>query len=353
MTPGSMRPASVPVVGQDPDALAATGAALADVVRVEPILLGADGVLPTSLRGRRVALYVLAAAVPADPVDVTACTRLRALIPAVLPVAAGFADCAHAPAVAAESARRLGLPRVLPADPETVRRALDALPPPAAHPPAAPSARSASESRHWDGRAERAAYLRSALARARVQLLADSAARHRRAAGREQPAERVTGELRVVAERCRADTEEVIAAIRRGTLAGWPDGGERTPSGSWNCAPPPVAEPDRFRPEDLLLPLVMASAALGVARVLPIGPMAVPVSVLLALLGALWLLRLRRRTADRARRRAWAGEAAGAARQRVDQQIVAALVTAEAQIGLVLSTPPRGSGTDRRSGASE
>lgn len=359
---------AVAVCGQDPDAVAAATAVLAGIALPIAVPIGADGDV-TIPAGMSAGLLVLTAAVPADPVDRCAAARLRAGLPALLPVAAGFGACGHAGAVALESAHRLGVPAVLPLDRDTLRRALTTLPPPA-EAAIRVAARSASGavpagSRGDPTRGERAAYLRAALARARADLLAEASLRHRRVAeaAADGSVATVTAGLRAASRDCRAATENAILAINRGAFAG-----RDAPSPAVDPWPqPPVTGPGPGppRPEDLLLPVLGASAALGVARAAPpgwVGGWSTLLAALAGICGALWLLRIRRRAAGRARWRAWVQESAAVARGRVDQRIAAALVVAEARAGVALARPipargPRKSpspvGTDRPPGASE
>lgn len=345
---------TVLVAGQDP----AGAAAVADRLGGDAAAVGADGV-PIPLGEHRgdhdVLVYVLDACVPADAVDAAALGRLRAGLPIVL-AATGADVYPDAADVLAASGRLLG-GDVVSVQPDSgggfdALRAALADPLPArpvapAGPPAAPP-NSALE------RADRSAYLRSTIARVRAALLADSAEGFRR--HEDEPGADVRPRLTGVAVALERSLYAQLCAAYRGTFAGWPD----PPEPAVPVLPrpdPPEAPAHRRRPEDLAVLILGASAGLGIGRAVAapleaLGALrwlALPISLAVGLAAAVWLLRVRRRSTVRADRRSWADAAAAGFRQRVEFELAAALVAAEADAALRLA---RGPGTDREAGAS-
>lgn len=346
---------TVLVAGQDP----AAAVAVAEGLEGDAAAIGADGApLPLGAhRGDHDALvYVLDACVPADAVDVVALGRLRADLPAVL-AATGADVYPDAAATLAESARRLGLD-VVSVQPDTgggfdALRAALAEPAPV-RPTAEPGPPAGAPPSPALERADRSAYLRSTVARTRATLLADSAEGFRR------DADTSPGDLREGLTEVVVGLEDSLHAHLRGayraTFAGWPEPPE--PAVPVLPRPDPPEEPARGRrPEDLAVLVLGASAGLGIGRAVAapleaLGALrwlALPISLAVGLAAALWLLRVRRRAAARADRRSWADAAAGRFRQRVEFELAAALVAAEADAALRLA---RGPGTDREAGAS-
>ncbi|MCA0158438.1 hypothetical protein LB823_19755 [Tsukamurella sp. M9C] len=359
---------TVLVAGQDP----AGAAAVADRLGGDAAAIGADGV-PVPLgehRGDHDALvYVLDACVPADAVDAVALGRLRAGLATVL-AATGADVYPHAADTLAESGRRLG-GDVVSVQPDSgggfaALRAALADPPPL-RPPSVPSApdthgtgpeapggaRGAPPSPALE-RADRSAYLRSTVARIRAALLADSAEGFRRQ--EDEPGPDVRPRLTAVAVALERSLHAQLCAAYRGTFAGWPD----PPEPAVPVLPrpdPPEVPAHRRRPEDLAVLILGASAGLGIGRAVAapleaLGALrwlALPISLAVGLGAAVWLLRVRRRSTARADRRNWADAAAAGFRQRVEVELAAALVAAEADAALRLA---RGPGTDREAGAS-
>lgn len=352
---------TVLVAGQDP----AGAVAVADRLGGDAAAIGADGV-PVPLgehRGDHDALvYVLDACVPADAVDTVALGRLRAGMPTVL-AATGADVYPHAADTLAESGRRLG-GEVVSVQPDSgggfdALRAALADPPPLRSPsaPRAPEApggvRGAPPGPALE-RADRSAYLRSTVARIRAALLADSAEGFRRQ--EDEPGPDVRPRLTAVAVALERSLHAQLCAAYRGTFAGWPD----PPEPAVPVLPrpdPPEAPAHRRRPEDLAMLILGASAGLGIGRAVAapleaLGALrwlALPISLAVGLGAAVWLLRVRRRSTARADRRNWADAAAAGFRQRVEAELAAALVAAEADAALRLA---RGPGTDREAGAS-
>ncbi|CAM3956671.1 hypothetical protein ACXYTP_19965 [Tsukamurella ocularis] len=347
---------TVLVAGQDP----AGAAAVADRLGGDAAAVGADGV-PVPLGAHRgdhdVLVYVLDACVPADAVDAVALGRLRANLPAVL-AATGADVYSDAADVLAESGRRLG-GDVVSVQPDSgggfdaLRSALaDPLPARTvapAGPPAAPS-NPALE------RADRSAYLRSTIARVRAAVLAESAEGFRRHEDEDGPGGDVRGRLTAVVAGLERSLEAQLRAAYRGTFAGWPDPPE--PAAPALPRPdPPEAPAHRRRPEDLAVLILGASAGLGIGRAVAapleaLGALrwlALPISLAVGVAAALWLLRVRRRGTVRAERRNWADAATAGFRQRVEVELAAALVAAEADAALRLA---RGPGTEREADAS-
>ncbi|KXP12331.1 hypothetical protein AXK57_18675 [Tsukamurella pulmonis] len=342
------------VAGQDPAGAAAVAARLGAAAAV----VGPDGAL-TPLGAHPgehdVLVYVLDACVPADTVDEVALGRLRTRLPTVL-AATGADVYPDAEAVLAESARRLDA-EVVSVQPdsgggiEDLRAALEhpASPSPARPAPApSPSPGPALE------RADRSAYLRSTVARMRAALLAASADGFRRQ--EDEPAPDVRARLTDVVVGLERSLHEHLRGAYRGTFAGWPD----PPEPAVPVLPrpaPPEAPAHRRRPEDLAVLILGASAGLGIGRAVAapleaLGALrwlALPISLAVGLAAAVWLLRVRRRATARADRRNWADAAAASFRQRVEFELAAALVAAEADAALRLA---RGPGTDREAGAS-
>ncbi|KXP03216.1 hypothetical protein [Tsukamurella pseudospumae] len=356
------------VAGQDPAGAVAVAARLGG----DAAAVGADGAL-TPLGEYRdphdVAVYVLDACVPADAVDLAALGRLRAGLSTVL-VATGAEVYPDAAETTAASARRLGAD-VLAVQPDSgagfdaLHEALVHPAPPAPRPPrmgAAPS-NPALE------RADRSAYLRAAVARLRATLLAASAEGFRL---RQDVDERLDddGDVRarldgVVVELERSLREQ-LRAVYRGTFAGWPAVPEPA-APSLPRADPPAAPARRRGPEDAAVLVLGASAGLGIGRAVAaplealggVRWLALPISLAVGLAAAVWLLRVRRRTAARAERRNRADAASAVFRQRVEVELAAALVAAEADAALRIARGPatdpgggRGSGTDPGAGAS-
>ncbi|MCS3781447.1 hypothetical protein [Tsukamurella ocularis] len=347
---------TVLVAGQDP----AGAAAVADRLGGDAAAVDADGV-PVPLGEHRgdhdVLVYVLDACVPADAVDAIALGRLRADLPTVL-AATGADVYPHAAATLAESGRRLG-GDVVSVQPDSgggfaeLRAAL-AAPAPAcpASPAGAPTVPGPPGAALE--RADRSAYLRSAIARIRAALLADSAEGFRR--HEDEPGDDVGSRLTGVVLTLERSLGAHLRAAYRGTFAGWPD----PPEPAVPVLPrpdPPAAPADRRRPEDLAVLILGASAGLGIGRAVAaplevLGALrwlALPISLAVGLAAAVWLLRMRRRSTARAERRSWADAAAAGFRQRVEVELAAALVAAEADAALRLA---RGPGTDREAGAS-
>ncbi|GAB3130958.1 hypothetical protein GCM10027289_16420 [Tsukamurella serpentis] len=360
---------TVLVAGQDP----AGAVAVAQRLGGHAAVVGADGAL-TPLGGRAAgsaaeqysaAVYLLDSCVPADAVDLAALGRLRCAYPTVL-AATGAEVYPDAAATTAESARRCGaeVHGVQPASGAGFEALSAALadpgpvqPPPA---PARPGAQAGAGSAALE-RADRSAYLRTTIARLRAAALAEAAQDLRahdvreldlRVGGREQLAERLADTV----ARLELSLHGRLRAAYRGTFAGWPDPPEP--------AAPVLSRPDlpdapahRRRPEDAAVLLLGASAGLGIGRAVAapleaLGALrwaAVPISLAVGLAAALWLLRVRRRSAAGSADRAWAEKATAAFRQRVEFDLAAALVAAESDAALRLA---RGPGTDRRPGAS-
>lgn len=345
---------TVLVAGQDPAGAVAVAARLDGAAAA----VGADGALiPLGERtdaGHDVLVYVLDVCVPADAVDALAFGRLRAGVPTV--VAATGADVyPDAEATLAESARRLDA-AVLSVQPDSgggfdaLRAALEH-PSPARPvrpvPPAAPPGPALE-------RADRSAYLRSTVARMRAGLLAASAEGFRR--HEDDPEPDVRARLTGVVVGLERSLHAQLRAAYRGTFAGWPEPPE--PAAPVLPRPTPPDEPATHRrPEDLAVLILGASAGLGIGRAVAapleaLGALrwlALPISLAVGLAAAVWLLRVRRRTTARADRRNWADAAAASFRQRVEFELAAALVAAEADAALRLA---RGPGTDREAGAS-
>ncbi|BDH55327.1 hypothetical protein [Tsukamurella sp. PLM1] len=366
---------TVLVAGQDP----AGAVAVAALLDGRAAVVGADGALtPLGERAERydAAVYVLDACVPADAVDAVALGRLRSAYPTVL-AATGTDVYAGAAATIAESARRCGaeVHDVQPdggAGVEALRAALQRLAPVRAPVPAAtpsPAANPALE------RADRSAYLRTTIARVRATLLASSADAFRGASAGGLPGlagaagggsgaagsdadDRglLDARLRDVAAGLERSLHEHLCAAYRGTFAGWRVAPE--PAAPALPRPEAPAAPARSRrPEDVAVLILGASAGLGIGRAVAapleaLGALrwlALPISLAVGLAAALWLLRVRRRTTDRAAHRTWADAATAAFRQRVEFELAAALVAAESDAALRLA---RGPGTDRGAGAS-
>lgn len=345
---------SVLVAGQDPAGAAAVAAHLGGRAAV----VGPDGALTPldEIDGVPDALvYVLDACVPADAVDVAALARLRAELPSVL-AATGADVYPEAAATLAVSADRLDAD-VVSVQPDTgggvdaLRAALQAPRPPRALPHRAPG--SSPPPGPALERADRSAYLRSTIARMRAALLADSAEGFRR---QDDAAPDVRGRLTEVVVGLERSLHAQLRAAYRGTFAGWPDPPEPAVPALPRPAPPAAPE-HRRRPEDLAVLVLGASAGLGIGRAVAapleaLGALrwlALPISLAVGLAAALWLLRVRRRSAARADRRNWADAAAAGFRQRVEFELAAALVAAEADAALRLA---RGPGTEREAGAS-
>ncbi|GIZ96890.1 MULTISPECIES: hypothetical protein [Tsukamurella] len=339
---------TVLVAGQDP----AGATAVAEALGARAAVVGADGALtplgdPPGEVER--AVYVLDACVPADAVDVVALGRLRARYGTV--VAATGADVyPGAAATCTDSARRLGVD-VLPVEAgmPAVRAALEAALPE----PVAPVA----VERPGPGleRADRSAYLRSTIARMRATLLAESADRFRGSDDDAAP-EQVRARLDRASAALERSLYEHLRGAYRGTFAGWPSPPEpAVPVLSRPGPPEPPAH--RRRPEDAAVLVLGASAGLGIGRAVAapleaLGALrwlALPISLLVGVAAALWLLRVRRRTTARATRRSWSDGAAAAHRQRVEYELAAALVAAESDAALRLA---RGPGTEPRPDAS-
>ncbi len=344
---------SVLVAGQDPAGAAAVAARLGGVAAA----VGPDGALTPlgAPAGAAEALvYVLDVCVPADAVDEAALARLRAELPSVL-AATGADVYPDAAATLAASAQRLDAD-VVSVQPDT-GGGFDALRAALERPrPAAPSRERPSSSPPPGPaleRADRSAYLRSTIARMRAALLADSAEGFRR---QDEAAPDVRGRLTEVVVGLERSLHEHLRAAYRGTFAGWPDPPE--PAVPVLPRPAPPAAPERRnRPEDLAVLVLGASAGLGIGRAVAapleaLGALrwlALPISLAVGLAAAVWLLRVRRRSAARADRRNWADAAAAGFRQRVEFELAAALVAAEADAALRLA---RGPGTEREAGAS-
>ncbi|ADG77013.1 Response regulator receiver protein OS=Tsukamurella paurometabola (strain ATCC 8368 / DSM /CCUG 35730 / CIP 100753 / JCM 10117 / KCTC 9821 / NBRC 16120/ NCIMB 702349 / NCTC 13040) OX=521096 GN=Tpau_0370 PE=4 SV=1 [Tsukamurella paurometabola] len=340
---------TVLVAAQD----AAGAIAVARALDGAPAVVGADGALtPLAEQPREVdaAVYVLDACVPADPVDSVALGRLRARWGTVV-AATGAEAYPDSAATCAESARRLGV-AVLPVEPglAAIRAALACAPAPEPCVPAVPARPNPALER-----ADRSAYLRSTVARMRAALLAESAERFR---GRDDDAspERVRARLERTVAGLELSLHEYLRAAYRGTFAGWPSPPE--PAVPVLSRPDPTEPPaHRRRPEDAAVLVLGASAGLGIGRAVAapleaLGTLrwlALPISLVVGLAAALWLLRVRRRTSARASRRAWSDGAAAAHRQRVEYEIAAALVAAESDAALRLA---RGPGTEPRPDAS-
>ncbi len=358
------------VAGQDPAGAAAVAARLGGAAAV----VGADAALtPIGTRPASsgadpgedepdALVYVLDACVPADEVDAAALGRLRPRLPTVL-AATGADVYPEAADTLAESARRLR-GTVVSVQPDSgggldALRAALAAPPPAPGPaaPGATGGGSAPEPPPSPAleRADRSAYLRSTVARIRATLLAASAEGFRRPE-EEQEGDDVRGRLTAVVEDLERALHHRLRAAYRGTFAGWPDAPEP--------AVPELPRPDspeepprRRRPEDVAVLVLGASAGLGIGRAVaaPLEALgvlrwlALPISLAVGLAAALWLLRARRRATARADRRNRADAACAGFRQRVEFELAAALVAAEADAALRLA---RGPGTEREAGAS-
>ncbi|MDF0529896.1 hypothetical protein P0W64_17845 [Tsukamurella sp. 8F] len=362
---------TVLLCGQDPEAVTACRDLLGGIEDVElrtaEVALGGDVPVPP---GTRAAVYVLDSAAPADGVDAIAVARLRAATGPVVVVATG-ADRYQDAAVARARSRALLDADVHRLDlghgAERLRAALRDLPPASSHGlqvGAEPVGDAASPVRAAAlEKADRAAYLRSSVARSRAALLVESAEAFRTRAdeARQAPCGPEPDEL---AELIAATVSTLSArlaghlrALYRGTFAGW-DAQPAAPVPDVRVPAPAPPRQDRRRAEDAALLLVGASAGLGLGRALTVpldlvGSLrvaALPVSLVLGLVCAVWLLRVRRRAAARSARRAWAVDAVAAARQRTEHEIVAALVAAESAASLALA---RGMvGTGRRAHAS-
>lgn len=360
---------TVLVAGQDPAGAAAVAALLGGRAAV----VGADGALtPLGERAERydAAVYVLDACVPADAVDAVALGRLRSVYPTVL-AATGADVYPGAAATIAESARRCGA-EVHGVQPdsgegvEVLRAALER-PEPVRDPDAAPVSPAPNPALE---RADRSAYLRTTIARVRAALLASSADAFRGASAGVVDEARGGGgagagadarellhvRLRDAAAGLERSLHGHLRAAYRGTFAGWPAAPE--PAAPALPRPEPPAAPARSRrPEDAAVLILGASAGLGIGRAVAapleaLGALrwlALPISLAVGLAAAVWLLRVRRRSTDRAAHRTWADAATAAFRQRVEFELAAALVAAESDAALRLA---RGPGTDRGAGAS-
>ncbi|MET9327225.1 hypothetical protein [Tsukamurella sp. NPDC003166] len=354
------------VAGQDP----AGAVAVASRLGGDAAAVGADGVL-TPLGEHRdqhdVGVYVLDACVPADAVDLAALGRLRAGLPTVL-VATGAEVYPDAAETTDVSARRLGAD-VLAVQPdsgagfEALQAALEHPAPPVPRPPRPAPSNPALE------RADRSAYLRATVARLRASLLAASAEGFRRPEDGDERLDDhddVCARLDGVVVELERSLRAQLRAVYRGTFAGWPAVPEPA-APSLPRADPPAAPARRRGPEDAAVLVLGASAGLGIGRAVaaPLDVLggarwlALPISLAVGLAAAVWLLRVRRRTAARSERRNRADAASAVFRQRVEVELTAALVAAEADAALRIARGPatdpgagRASGTGPGAGAS-
>lgn len=356
------------MAGQDPAGAAAVAAQLGGCAAA----VGSDGALtPLGEQPRGeggvfdVAVYLLDACVPADAVDTVALGRLRSAYPTVL-AATGADVYPDAAATIGKSAQLLEL-QVVSVQPndgtgvDDLRAALEQPTPMCTAKAVAPSGAAPNPALE---RADRSAYLRTTIARLRASLLAASADGFRRSEdGSEAGVEAadVPRRLAKIAAELEGSLHERLRAAYRGTFAGWPDPPE--PAAPVLPRPAvPEAPAHRRRPEDAAVLVLGASAGLGIGRAVAapleaLGAMrwlALPISLAVGLLAALWLLRLRRRTTVRAERRSWEDAASAAFRQRVEFELAAALVAAESDAALRLARGPARTspGTEHGAGAS-
>lgn len=208
------------------------------------------------------------------------------------------------------------------------------------------------------GRADRLAAARSELGRVRSQSLADVAAGSRAlaaaatdrcarisAGGVDDYVSWFTGRTAELSERIDRAVDERIDEVRAVTLAGvdgGPGGSDRTAT----AEPPPDARPARPVPtgrrgaEDALVVLIGASTGLGIGR-LVVAPMAsfhtvqwisMPLTLVLGVAIAAWVVRVRRTAALRTEMRGWSTDALAEARARLDHRVTLRVAAAEPQL---------------------
>lgn len=341
------------VAGQDPAGAAAVARVLGPGAVAASV--GSDGLavpldaastVPATADGCPV-VYVLDSCVPSDTVDEVAVRRLQRFGPVIV-VATGADVYPDAAGTRQDSGRRLSM-EVLAVEPGTqtgfdeVRRALATAP----NRPCAPAAREASNASPQRTaaleRADRAAYLRTTIARVRAAMLAETAQRFR-IVDDEADADTVRTHLDRAVDGTEHALRTRIHQVYRGTFAGW----DTAPVPAPVVLPRPEV-PDgarsRRRPENAAVLVLGASAGLGIGRAVAapleaLGPMrwfALPISLAIGLAAAVWLLRVRTRSTARAGRKSWADAAASATRQRVEFELAAALVAAESDASLRLA----------------
>lgn len=205
------------------------------------------------------------------------------------------------------------------------------------------------------GRADRLAVLRVGIGRARTQTMGDihagiralaTAAGARSAtvtrAGLAEHTAWLDRELAVLTGRIDAITEERIEEVATATLVGL-DVSEEAP-------PPPDDEPVGVRRspptggrpgEDALLMVIGASTGLGIGR-LVVAPMAavqtlqwfsMPLTLILGLGVAVWVIRMRRAASLRSEIRVWGSEVLSEARGRLEHRAGIRIGAAESRIG--------------------
>ncbi|GAA3704437.1 hypothetical protein [Gordonia hankookensis] len=208
------------------------------------------------------------------------------------------------------------------------------------------------------GRADRLAAARAGLARARSESLADVAAGTRglaaAATARSATLKRaavdgyvrwLTDEVAALRDRVDHATDERIDEVRAATLVGIEaqiDAGPRT--GPDDRAPDPpfgrAVPSGRRGGEDALLVLIGASTGLGVGRLI-VAPMAavqtlqwvsMPLTLLLGVVVATVVIRVRRTTALRADLRGWSSDALNETRGRLEHRVGLRLAAAEAHL---------------------
>ncbi|MHC3369990.1 hypothetical protein ACYAFX_23840 [Rhodococcus aetherivorans] len=131
----------------------------------------------------------------------------------------------------------------------------------------------------------------------------------------------------------------------RSSPSGWP-GSDRVTRSRPDPVPPRPAPPSPRRPvEDRLTVLIGASAGAGLGRV-AVSPLSlvptlelatVPLSLLLGAAAAWWLVRVRRRLAERDRMRRWALEELVEVRAELEAVALERIVDAEARLGSALA----------------
>ncbi|MFW0783082.1 hypothetical protein AAFP35_01055 [Gordonia sp. CPCC 206044] len=208
------------------------------------------------------------------------------------------------------------------------------------------------------GRVDRLASARAGLARARGESMADVATRSRAlAAAATDRSDAITpgavddyvgwltGELATLRERVDQAVDDRIEEVRAAALVGVDDtaGGPDLGDADDRDPDPPALRPvptGRRGGEDALLVLLGASTGVGVGRLI-VTPMAavhtlqwisMPLTLLLGVAVATWVIRVRRTTALRGEMRSWSSDAIVTARGRLEHRVGLRLSAAEPRL---------------------
>ncbi|MCX2963702.1 GTPase domain-containing protein [Gordonia aquimaris] len=207
------------------------------------------------------------------------------------------------------------------------------------------------------GRADRLAVVRAGLTRVRSETIADIAGGTRALAadatartaglsarGRDEFARWLTDQTTAMRARVDTATDERLDEVSAAALLGIDAAAPRpAPVAGTDDVGPPFDRPvptARRSGEDLLVVLIGASSGLGLGRLI-VAPMAsvhtlqwvsMPLTLVLGVLVAVLVIRVRRSAAVRAEMRTWSGEALNETRARLEHRVGSRVAAAEAHL---------------------